>query len=203
MYQIVNSEFVTSVFDLRKAPAEPLPEIAFVGRSNVGKSSLLNAFCCRKSLAGTGKRPGLTQSFNYFRVTYRSERIEPQPAYLVDLPGFGFAKVAKPVQKKWRRMIEEYLLKREVLSAVLLLIDCRRTPGEEERWISSLGQSGNFFICMTKSDKLSRAEAKLARRDLIATLGVADESVIQVSALKGRGAEVELLRNRVLGSIVR
>jgi GTP-binding protein len=198
VFQIIQSEFVTSVFDLSKAPNEQLPEIAFVGRSNVGKSSLLNSFCSRKSLAEVGKRPGLTQAFNYFKVTYRSEAEIRKYAYLVDLPGFGFAKVAKPIQQKWRRMIEGYLLERASLSAVLLLVDCRRAPGEEEKWISSIGQGGNLFVCMTKADKISRSDLAKAKETLIGRLSISEERLISVSTLKGHTDDVPSLRNRVL-----
>lgn len=133
-------------------PRNELPEIAFAGKSNVGKSSMLNALINRKSLARTSATPGKTQTINYYNVNHK--------LYFVDLPGYGYAKVAQSVKEKWGKMIEKYLRKSPTLKAVFLLVDIRHEPGRNDidmyEWIVAAGFTP--VIIATKSDKISRGQ---------------------------------------------
>lgn len=148
--KITSAEFVKSAVDPSQCPRDGLPEIALIGRSNVGKSSLINAFVNRKGLAKTSSRPGKTCTINFYRINDRF--------YLVDLPGFGYSSVPIPVKKSWEKMMEGYFKGRASLCGAFVILDPRRDVGEvEERlygWIEALGiQAVTVF---TKSDKLSR-----------------------------------------------
>lgn len=135
-----------------KLPENTLPEIAFAGKSNVGKSSLINALMNRKSLARTSSQPGKTQTINFYNINGE--------LYLVDLPGYGYAKVPESEKKKWGKMIENYLHKSSQLRGVFLLIDIRHDPSENDRlmydWI--LHQGYEPVIVCTKLDKIKRAQ---------------------------------------------
>lgn len=133
-------------------PENELMEIAFAGKSNVGKSSLINALMNRKSLARTSAEPGKTQTINYYNVN--------DAFYLVDLPGYGYAKVSKEVKEKWGKMIERYLKRSKVLRAVFLLIDIRHDPSANDKmmydWI--MHQGFHPIIIATKADKIKRSQ---------------------------------------------
>ena len=133
-------------------PNNVLPEVAFAGKSNVGKSSLINALMNRKSYARTSQQPGKTQTINFYNIN--------NCMYCVDLPGYGFAKVAKEVQEKWGKMIERYLHSSKVLKAVFLLIDIRHEPSSNDvnmyQWI--LKQGYQPVIIATKLDKIKRSQ---------------------------------------------
>ena len=133
-------------------PENDKTEIAFAGKSNVGKSSLINALLNRKSLARTSSQPGKTQTINFYNIN--------DAMYCVDLPGYGFAKVSKETQEKWGKMIERYLHKSKMLKAVFLLIDIRHEPGANDRnmyqWILANGYEP--IIVATKLDKINRSQ---------------------------------------------
>ena len=156
---IKDVEFVMSNSDVKKCPKPDRPEYAFIGRSNVGKSSLINSLMQRKKLAKTSSTPGKTQLINHFSVNERW--------YLVDLPGYGFAKVSKAQKQKFERMISDYILGRENLVSVFVLVDSRHTPQQIDlEFMEWLGVSGiPFSIVFTKMDKLKRSEvdAKLSK----------------------------------------
>ncbi len=160
----MNVEFLKSAFMVTQYPPPDKPEVAFAGRSNVGKSSLINVLANRKKLARTSSTPGRTQAINFFCADGR--------LYLVDLPGYGYAKVPLRVKKTWGDMVETYLRSRNNLKAVVLILDIRRDPGPDERnLLAWLAQYGTACIpVLTKSDKLSRnqaqSRAKAIRDDL-------------------------------------
>ncbi len=133
-------------------PNDNRPEIAFAGKSNVGKSSLINTMLNRKRLARTSQNPGKTRTINFYDVEGK--------IYLVDLPGYGYAKASKTEIEKWGKMIENYLLKRQELRAIIMLVDIRHEPGENDRmmynWLKHYGY--NIIIAATKSDKLKRSQ---------------------------------------------
>lgn len=137
-----------------RLPDNTLPEIAFAGKSNVGKSSLINALLNRKSFARTSAQPGKTQTINFYNIN--------NFMYCVDLPGYGFAKVSKEIQEKWGKMIENYLHKSKVLKAVFLLIDIRHEPSANDvnmyQWILSNGYKP--IIIATKLDKINRSQVQ-------------------------------------------
>jgi GTP-binding protein len=154
--------FLISAFRENQYPPPDRPEIAFAGRSNVGKSSLMNVLFNRKGLARTSSRPGRTQSINFFAVDNR--------LYLVDLPGYGYAKVPIKVKKSWQHMVEAYLGKRSNLRAVVVILDIRRelTSGDMQlfKWLKHYGIPA--IPVLTKADKLSRQQAR-ARPHMISS----------------------------------
>lgn len=133
-------------------PTTNMPEIAFAGKSNVGKSSLINSMVYRKAIARTSQNPGKTRTINFYNVENQ--------LYFVDLPGYGYAKAPKTEIAKWGKMIENYLLKRETLKAIILLIDIRHEPGENDRMMYDWLKHYNYdiIIVATKADKLKRSQ---------------------------------------------
>ena len=167
-----------------RLPENTLPEIAFAGKSNVGKSSLINGLMNRKSLARTSAQPGKTQTINFYNVN--------DAFYLVDLPGYGYARVSEEVKAKWGKMVERYLRQSRQLRAVFLLIDIRHEPSANDRqmydWI--LSQGYHPIIIATKLDKLNRSQVpaavKRVREGLKAEKGTV---VLPFSALTKQGRE--------------
>lgn len=175
--------FVRGAAQWDQLPDDGRPEVAFVGRSNVGKSSLLNAMLGRKKLAYTSKSPGKTQQLNFFLIDSRF--------YLVDLPGYGYAKAPRSARAQWAQLQERYLAERRPLHGVVQLIDSRHPPLEsDESLIERLVQQEvPHLLALTKTDKLSGNGRAQARRRVSATLeslGV-DRSVVLTSAKSGRG----------------
>lgn len=165
-------------------PENRLPEIAFAGKSNVGKSSLINAVMNRKSLARTSAQPGKTQTINFYNVN--------GAFYLVDLPGYGYAKVSEEVKAKWGKMVERYLRQSRQLKAVFLLIDIRHEPSANDRqmydWIVSQGY--HPIIIATKLDKLKRSQVPSALKTVREGLKAGKETIIlPFSALTKQGRE--------------
>jgi len=155
--KILSAEFVKSCEQLDQFPKDRLPAVAFIGRSNVGKSSLINSLLRRKGLARVSRTPGKTQMINVFLVTTDDPKV--RRFYAVDLPGYGYAKVAKTVRAGWRPMIESYLTGSEGLRGVMLLIDSRGTERQDAEAVGWLGRSGlPVLLVATKSDKLTRSE---------------------------------------------
>ncbi len=152
--QIKQAEFVVSNTDYKKCPPQVKPEFAFIGRSNVGKSSLINMLCDRNKLAKTSVRPGKTQLINHFLIN--------DDWYLVDLPGYGYAKVSKKDRAKWQKMINGYLLNRLNLMCTFILIDMRIPPQKIDlEMIESFGENGlPFALVFTKADKLKKADVE-------------------------------------------
>ena len=155
--KIQAAEFIKSCVTPDQYPKERLPEVALVGRSNVGKSSAINCLMNQKGLAKVGKVPGKTQTVNFFRITTSETKI--QRFYLVDLPGYGYAKVPKAIQQQWKPMIEGYLTSREQLCGALVFVDVRgeeRSDGEMIQWLESVNCP--TAIVVTKVDKISRGK---------------------------------------------
>lgn len=149
--EIKSAAYLISNAEYDKCPKPDRPEVAFIGRSNVGKSSLINMLCNQTHLAKTSGTPGKTQLINHFEITSNDNK----KWYLVDLPGYGFAKVAQRDRRRWEQMIESYLRKRENLISVFVLIDSRHTPQAIDiEFINKLGLWGiPFAIVFTKTDK--------------------------------------------------
>lgn len=182
MKNLVRVEFVRSAAAPSDFPTEGLPEVAFVGRSNVGKSSLLNRLAGVERLAYVSKTPGRTQLINFFRVKDRF--------HLVDLPGYGYAKVPLRVRHRWEELIASYLLRRNELRLVLLIIDVRRNPMPSDLQVRDLLERSrtSYVVVATKSDKLSRAQLAGQRTKLEAVFGADGKvSVITFSAVTSQG----------------
>ncbi len=152
MIKIKNAEFVISSTDYKKCPKNNIFEFAFIGRSNVGKSSLINMITSRKNLAKTSSTPGKTQLINHFLIN--------EDWYLVDLPGYGYAKAAKTARASWASFISNYLIKRENLVNLFVLIDSRHTPQKNDLdFINWCGKKNiPFCIVFTKIDKISSSQ---------------------------------------------
>ena len=189
--KITSAEFVKSAFEKQHWTTDGLPEIAFLGRSNVGKSSLLNSLVQRKALARTSNTPGRTQSINFFRIN--------DSFYFVDLPGYGYAKVSKSMRSDWGKMAEEYLSERKNLVLAIHLIDSRHEPTELDRqlnaWLVTNGT--RFVVAATKTDKLSANQLKKQLDALGKTMP--GGTIIAYSSVTGKGRD-ELL-NQVGRSI--
>jgi GTP-binding protein len=177
-------EFLTSAFKEGQYPAPDRPEVAFAGRSNVGKSSLINVLVNRKNLARTSATPGRTQSINFFCFG--------QSLYLVDLPGYGFARVPVKVKQSWQEMVESYLKKRETLKAVVVIIDIRRDSAAGDMGLLHWLNHYNIHpvVVLTKADKLSRQQAR-RRAGLLAgqLAGTFPDEPIVFSAKTRQGRE--------------
>jgi GTP-binding protein len=152
------AEFVVSSASPSQFPQDQLPEIAFFGRSNVGKSSLINALTRQKKLAFTSNTPGRTQTINFYRVDGKM--------YFVDFPGYGYARVPLEIVVEWKKLIEQYLEKRQTLTLSCLILDARRGWMEKDldlkRWLEEHGRP--YLVIATKSDKLSRSEQERGLR---------------------------------------
>ena len=183
--EIKKSEFVKSAVYEKDYPEQKGIEFSFIGRSNVGKSSLINSLTNRRNLARTSKTPGRTQLINYFLID--------NEIYFVDLPGYGFAKVPEAVKRNWGTTIETYL-KSERDKVVFLLLDLRRIPSGEDmemlRWLEHYNIE--YYIIFTKSDKLSNNEKAKQLKEIKKKLEFNNEDVFFSSALKNTGKE-ELL----------
>ena len=178
---VKTAEFVTSAVKPSQYPEALYPEVAFAGRSNVGKSSLINTLVNRKRLVKTSSTPGRTQLINFFSVNSLLS--------LVDLPGYGYAKVPASVRSKWGPMIETYLKGRETLKAVVLILDVRRTPGIEEKnfidWLALYRREP--ILVLTKVDKLSASGRIKQRQTISNALETAPSNLILFSAKTRQG----------------
>ena len=181
--RIKTADFITSAVRPSQYPVSGTPEIAFIGRSNVGKSSLINTLVERKRLARTSSTPGRTQLINFFLINERMT--------FVDLPGYGYAKVPESVRKNWGPMIETYLASRSNLKGVVLILDVRRTPGPGEfvlaDWLAHYHIS--VVTVLTKADKLSRGKQQRQKRIIADGLSVSEDRLILFSAKTRLGRE--------------
>ena len=180
----VNNVFLEAVgVKLEQYPTTNMPEIAFAGKSNVGKSSLINGLINRKALARTSSSPGKTQTINFYNVE--------ELLYFVDLPGYGYAKTSKSERERWGKMIEEYLYNRETLKLIVLLIDIRHEPSANDimmaNWIKQRGY--NVMIIATKADKINRSQLNKHVAMIRKTLDLKEATIIPFSAVTKKGKE--------------
>lgn len=193
--RIKQSEFIISAVKREQYPVEGLPEVAFVGRSNVGKSSIINSLTNRKMLARVSQTPGKTRLVNFFKINGEF--------FIVDLPGYGYAKVSKKEKESWGKTIEMYLTGRNELKRVILLVDCRHKPTGDDimmhEWIKHFGYE--VIVVATKSDKLSRMNLKKSEKVIRDTLKLGKEDKLYFfSSLNknGRDELVDLLFEEIV-----
>jgi GTP-binding protein len=183
--KVTQAEFVISAVGPNQYPNDALPEVALAGRSNVGKSSLINRLIQRKNLARTSSKPGKTQTLNYYRIN--------EQLYFVDLPGYGFARVSKEQKAQWGRMIEEYLSKRDVLKTVVQVIDLRHPPSKDDQamydWLKHYDIP--VIIAATKADKIPRGKWQKHLKEVKETLRVEEgDSLVLFSSELGEGKDI-------------
>ena len=184
---IRNVEFIGGMAEKHGwRPESSLPEVAFAGRSNVGKSSLLNTLVRRKSFARVSRTPGRTREINFFRIN--------NTFVLVDLPGYGYARISKEKKAGWRPMIESYLRRTTQLRGIVLLLDIRREPSEDDRaMLDFLAElEVPTIVALTKADKLNKAGARERTTEISRSLALEADQVIQFSTQSGEG-RLELL----------
>ncbi len=178
--KVNTAEFVKSAYNYEQFPRHSLPEIAFSGKSNVGKSSMINTLVNRKKLAKISSTPGKTQSINFYNLDNKF--------YLVDLPGYGFAKVPDKVKEHWAELIEDYLYNRENLRGIVQIVDVRHKPTEDDKlmvdWINAVNIPA--LIVATKVDKISRGKRK-QKKQLIKNQLDYNNEIVFFSAKNGEG----------------
>ena len=183
MMKITESAYLASYASLKSLPTNGFPEIAFAGRSNVGKSSLINSLLGRHRLAKISSTPGKTRTLNYYLVN--------RAFYFVDLPGYGYARVAKKERLRWQELVEPYLLDRPALRGVVQLIDLRHEPMKSDiellEWLSFHDRS--VLIVLTKADKLARGKAKASFLKARRILGADERHMVMFSAKTGQGKD--------------
>jgi len=181
--KIISAEFIKSATKPSEYPLEKFPEVAIAGKSNVGKSSLINALVNRKNLAKTSSSPGRTQMINFFRVDGRLS--------LVDLPGYGYAKVPLEIRKTWKPMVESYLQTRPEIRLVILIMDARRGASADDLALLDWLDYHNIpsLIVLTKADKLSQIERARQKKALVGSPLLSGKTISFFSAMTGEGRD--------------
>lgn len=181
--KVTQAELVISAVGPKQYPTDALPEIALAGRSNVGKSSFINKMIQRKSLARTSSKPGKTQTLNFYKLN--------EAFMFVDVPGYGFAKVSKQERERWGKFIEEYLVNRQELRAVVLLIDIRHEPTKDDQmmydWLMHMEIP--LVIVATKADKIPKGKVQKHVKVIRDTLQAKGTPIIPFSAETGQGKD--------------
>lgn len=191
--KINKAEIIISAVSEAQYPKDELPEIVLLGRSNVGKSSLINTLINRQHLARTSSRPGKTQTMNFYQINDQFR--------FVDMPGYGYAKVSRKEQEKWGQMIENYLLNRDNLRMTFLLVDSRHEPTEDDQlmynWLKYYHLSTQ--VILTKFDKLSSSQKKQSIKKLIGTLSIEPDHVLPFSSVTKEGVETcwQIIQNSI------
>jgi GTP-binding protein len=197
MIKILDAQFVTTATKIEMCPFGDFPELAFVGRSNVGKSSMVNALCQRKKLVRVSNTPGRTRALNFFdlSVEYKSAK---RVIRLCDLPGYGFAKVSKTERISWKSMIEGYLQNRKNLRVVVSIIDAEVGPSEEDAQMIDFLETTppKIIVVATKIDRVNKAARKPKLDQYAKELDIPREAIFGFSSIEGLGRE-ELLRHLV------
>lgn len=183
-WDIVGGEFVTSAVKATQYPRDTIEEVAFIGRSNVGKSSLLNSLARRKGMARVSSAPGKTQTINFYKINGKM--------YLVDLPGYGYAKASKEVTEKWGKMIQRYFAESEQLMYIFQLVDMRHAPTKQDVAMMDLIRYLDYqpVVIATKADKLKKSERQKAESLVRKTLNLSgDDILIPYSSVTKEGRE--------------
>ncbi len=197
--RIVESSFLKSAVNPKDYPSSEFADIAFVGKSNVGKSSLLNSILGRKSIAKTSGKPGKTRLVNFFLVRFKHSENDELEGFVnfIDLPGYGYAKVSKGERESWKKMMRSYFGERVQLRGVILLVDIRHKADEKDLVMAQMLEEYNipYLITATKSDKIPVTKAKGYLDELAKRFNIDRGSITAVSSLKKKGIE------RVIGWI--
>ena len=185
--KISSADFIVSGTKIAHFPTDNLPEVLFCGRSNVGKSSFINALVNRKALARTSSNPGKTQTVNFYLVN--------KTFYLVDVPGYGYARVSKGLKEQFGQMIEEYLTKRETLKRAFLLVDYRHEPTSDDVLMYQFLKHYNIKVCViaTKMDKLKNSELVKNKQAIIAKLNLSEEDMFIATSSETKKGILETL----------
>ncbi|MEJ8554532.1 ribosome biogenesis GTP-binding protein YihA/YsxC [Tepidibacter sp. Z1-5] len=182
--KIRSSEIVMSAVNRDQYPAEGIPEVAFVGRSNVGKSSSINSLLNRRNFARVSQTPGKTRTINFYLIN--------EEFFFVDLPGYGYAKVSKTEKASWGKIMERYLKERDELCRIYLLVDIRHEPTNDDKamydWVKYFGY--DCTVVATKADKIARGKYQKHMSVIRKKLGLKDEKIIPVSSLKKTGFDI-------------
>ena len=196
--KIIKADYVASAVKISQYPPEILPEIAFIGRSNVGKSSLINSLCNRRNLARISQTPGKTQTINFYKATLKvgnrqeatgNSDFNLYPFYLVDLPGYGYAKTSKTNRTVWAKFIDEYFSKSRQLKFICLLVDMRHAPMDSDlaMFQNILEKNLPVLIVATKSDKLSKNERAKNLAVIKKTFAIEELPILPYSSKSGDG----------------
>jgi len=190
--QVVSAEFSKTATRPEEWPRGPSPEVAFVGRSNVGKSSMLNSLARRRGLARVSNTPGRTRALQFFDLSFRpTPAARPRQIRFCDLPGYGYAKVSKAERDRWAAMIEDYLRGRDVLRAIVLIVDARHAPAESDHDALAFLRGGGrrVIVAATKMDKLPRTRMGATLRSVEEALGLPRGEAVPFSAVEGTGSD--------------
>ncbi|RMG41041.1 MAG: ribosome biogenesis GTP-binding protein YsxC [Candidatus Dadabacteria bacterium] len=179
-FTVHSAEFIKGVRSLKDLPGGKIPEFAFAGRSNVGKSTLINRLCQRKELARTGSKPGRTRELNFYRINLSGAHLKNFALHLVDLPGFGYASFSKQQRESISRLIVKYCTTGNNLRALILLIDSKRKPEDDELALYELCLSNNIPVIAvaTKMDRLKQSERAKALKVISGPLGLMPEDIL-------------------------
>jgi GTP-binding protein len=192
MLRIVDSFYVKSAVEPADYPASAYAEFAFAGRSNVGKSSLINLLTKHHGLAKTSGTPGKTRLLNFFLIRYKVDGVEESGfMQFTDLPGYGFAQVSLKEQEKWRKMVNKYFEQRPQLKSIFVLVDIRHPADKKDILMLEMLRLREIDHCViaTKADKIPKTKHKKVLSDLAKGLGLREEAIFPVSALKNTGME--------------
>jgi GTP-binding protein len=192
MIRFVESFFVKSAIEPSDYPASAYPEFAFTGRSNVGKSTLINLLTNHKGLAKTSSTPGKTRLLNFFLIRYKIDDNDSSGfLQFTDLPGYGFAEVSQAEQEKWRRMINKYFEQRKQLRSLIVIVDIRHPADSKDIMLLEMLRLRGIDYCIvaTKADKIPKTKVAKTVKDLAKGLGLKEEPIFPVSALNNTGLE--------------
>lgn len=189
--RVVESKFNTSAVKPEQYPPTPFTDIAFVGKSNVGKSSMVNTILSRKAIAKVSGKPGKTRLVNFFDVRLKNENNEDVFLTLVDLPGYGFAKVSKTARKSWKKMINLYFKERIQLNGVISLVDIRHKADSKDKIMIEMLQTSKipFLVVGTKSDKLPKSKIAAAIKKRQEEFNLQPGQIVPFSSLKKTGID--------------